>query len=234
MHRRQPVNTDYGAPVERGRVLEVQDGKATVASYDRDGLVTKPLPMRCAAEKGDAVFYCEFEDGSGMVLERLDGVEKEQAGQTAINPAELMRAMIDVVYPVGMVMEIYSAAYNPNTAIPGTAWERCMKGRVAVGVSEANAKFDAAGKQYGAETHALTENENGKHGHSITFYGSGDVQGPQTIGMTGPYGGGQFIGFSRTIAALAESTGKIEEAGLGSAHNNIQPSEAVYKWRRTA
>lgn len=65
----------YGAPVERGRVLRVSDGRAVVESVDRDGLITPPIMILAGltVSDGDTVFFCAFEDGTGLVLAVLDG-----------------------------------------------------------------------------------------------------------------------------------------------------------------
>lgn len=65
---------NYGAAMERGRVLGLTKGRATVASFDRDGLVAgglQILPGQTVSE-GDVVFFCQFSDGSGLVLAMME------------------------------------------------------------------------------------------------------------------------------------------------------------------
>ncbi len=61
-------NNGYGAPVERGRVIRLIGGAPVVESIDRPGLITGELQTLVAVSQGEAVFYCAFEDGSGLVL----------------------------------------------------------------------------------------------------------------------------------------------------------------------
>lgn len=63
-------NRKYGAPVERGRVLEIESELATVASDSRPGLIARALPITngVTVSVGDTVFFCLFEDGAGFVM----------------------------------------------------------------------------------------------------------------------------------------------------------------------
>ena len=65
----------WGAPVERGHVLRLEQGRAVVDSVDRDGLTTAPLTLMpgLTVSEGDAVFFCAFDDGTGLVLAVLGG-----------------------------------------------------------------------------------------------------------------------------------------------------------------
>lgn len=63
----------YGAPIERGKVLKVADEKPSVESIDRPGIITGPLDKNegLTVSEGDTVFFCVFEDGSGLVFAKL-------------------------------------------------------------------------------------------------------------------------------------------------------------------
>lgn len=65
---------DYGARLERGRVTERQDNACRVESYDRSGITTPPLPLRdgLQAEVGDKVLFFLFDDGTGVVIARME------------------------------------------------------------------------------------------------------------------------------------------------------------------
>lgn len=60
----------YGAPIERGTVLNANNQRPTVESIDRPGAITGPLQVLqgMTVSSGDTVFYCAFDDGSGLVL----------------------------------------------------------------------------------------------------------------------------------------------------------------------
>lgn len=57
--------------VERGTVQEVSEGKYTVASIDREGIITPPmLPLMegDSFSEGDKVVYFYFNDGTGRII----------------------------------------------------------------------------------------------------------------------------------------------------------------------
>lgn len=60
----------YGAMIETGRVIAIEDDKPIVESADRAGMVSMPLQVMegVTASIGDAVFYCDFDNGCGLVL----------------------------------------------------------------------------------------------------------------------------------------------------------------------
>ena len=68
---------DYGARVERGRVIAMEGNGARVASLSRTGVVTPPLAYDIRFEPpistGDGVFFFVFEDGSGRIIGRFEG-----------------------------------------------------------------------------------------------------------------------------------------------------------------
>ena len=57
--------------IERGTVTEITDGKYSVASIDREGIVTPPmLPLMDGSifSVGDQVVYFYFDDGTGRII----------------------------------------------------------------------------------------------------------------------------------------------------------------------
>ena len=57
--------------IERGTVTEITAGKYTVASIDREGIVTPPLPPLMEENSfsvGDQVIYFYFNDGTGRII----------------------------------------------------------------------------------------------------------------------------------------------------------------------
>ena len=80
----------YGAVIERGEITEIRGTKYKIRSYDRDGIITPPLPVLidppwaegCAVEDcpqhcrveylaGDKVCFVLFPDGTGFILRKL-------------------------------------------------------------------------------------------------------------------------------------------------------------------
>lgn len=66
---------EYGARVERGKILKITEQKYVVASLSRSGITTPPIPaMDAQAEyaAGDTVYFILFEDGHGCVLAKAE------------------------------------------------------------------------------------------------------------------------------------------------------------------
>lgn len=63
-----------GAPVERGRVIDLSGEGARVESLSREGITSPPLPVLGDenVEVGDFVYFFLFGDGTGMILGRFD------------------------------------------------------------------------------------------------------------------------------------------------------------------
>lgn len=63
--------TKYGAVMERGVIVQADGELYTVASLERDGIETPPIPaVNETYNAGDRVFYFLFRDGTGMILPR--------------------------------------------------------------------------------------------------------------------------------------------------------------------
>lgn len=88
-----------------------------------------------------------------------------------LEPTALAAALIDIIYPVGWLIETTDSTFNPNTALGGE-WELLGEGQVII---SAGANY-TAGQQYGASTksitpagsvgsHVLTTNEIPAHTH---------------------------------------------------------------------
>lgn len=60
----------FGAVIERGKVLTVEANGYTVASFDRDGIITPEIPAigDTAFNVGDHVYFFLFRDGTGRIL----------------------------------------------------------------------------------------------------------------------------------------------------------------------
>lgn len=66
---------EYGARVERGRILKITEQKYVVASLSRSGITTPPIPaMDAQAEyaAGDTVYFILFGDGHGCVMAKAE------------------------------------------------------------------------------------------------------------------------------------------------------------------
>lgn len=122
-----------------------------------------------------------------------------------------------MILHIGYVIQTTNAAFDPNALYPWQVWERYAKGRVLVGVDEADTTFSAAGKTAGAKTHTLTVDQMPSHAHGMGYATCWD----------GVKSSGWIVG-----ANSGSRVDRTSYAGGGKAHNNMQPSIAVYMWRR--
>ena len=124
------------------------------------------------------------------------------------------KLLIDTIYPVG---SIYMSTNNvsPQSFFGGT-WER-IQDRFLLAAGSTY----TAGSTGGSATHTLTINEMPSHGHVVgTESGSVTKDTSYIAGATGGAG--------------ARGTGTTDNAGGGTAHNNMPPYLTVYMWKRTA
>lgn len=168
--------------------------------------------------------------------------------------------LFDLFFPVGTI-RISSDNTNPGTYLPGTTWVAVAEGRAIVGVGDNGEVTWTAGEQRGSETHTLTESEMPAHTHTDTFSVDSktlradfdirattssaaiayDGQNTNVTSGAGTSNGVQTDGPARNRDEVNFDldhdhalSGSIDSSGSGSAHNNIQPSEAHYVWERTA
>lgn len=123
---------------------------------------------------------------------------------------------INNLFPVGFIIEVDNAEFNPNASWGGT-WER-LKGRVIVGVDEDDTDFNSSGQTGGEKKHTLTVEEMPNHIHNVF---------------------GQTSGGSNSALARVSSTGiwdggKVSATGGGQPHNNMPPYYTAYRWIKTA
>lgn len=64
---------EYGACLERGKILSAAEGGYTVASLDRDGIESPPIPSLDGTiyTVADTVYFFLFRDGTGIILGRI-------------------------------------------------------------------------------------------------------------------------------------------------------------------
>lgn len=136
-----------------------------------------------------------------------------------------VNGILSSLHPIGsLYLSIDST--NPSTLFGGT-WEQIAQGMCLVGVgtgtdvNNVSKTFDL-GNNDGEYTHTLSIDEMPKHNHNIhTYQGTQNDRGNGTI---------------RGIDHVSDTsnTGLIYDTGNDQAHNNVQPSFAVYIWKRTA
>lgn len=129
------------------------------------------------------------------------------------------------LFPVGSVVITHTNT-NPGTYIGGT-WVAYAPGRVLVGVGTGNdgSKSVTFGTGTGGEyAHKLSVAEMPPHHHMLPHTGGDHTQSSNPFATNKPL----------TYQPNAEYGTNTTDTGSGSAHNNIQPWQGAYFWRRTA
>ena len=174
----------------------------------------------------------------------------------AITPAVMAQLLKDIykqakldAHPVGSIYESTSDQ-SPADLFGGT-WEAMDPGRVLVSAGTASTgTVYNAGDKGGEEKHQLTESENGPHDHSANCSTNGahthslmfswqseagSSKAPVYLQDTGD-GSGSAGRSSNGVSVEGNHnhTITIASSGEGRPHNNMQPYETVYRWKRTA
>lgn len=214
---------------------------------------------------------------TGVTAERADEIEAASVvgasiqgndlvlvthGGTQINVGRIIPPIVNT-YPVGSIYFTDRSA-NPSTYMGGGTWVRWGKGRVPVGIDEADGQFDGLEETGGAKTHVLSgaEMPNHNHGgntgyqsHDHTHSGWTDSQGAHAHNYFAPKVDAGAVGGSNIYrnreAAVTDTQGAhshnvgtygvsqnhyhgITAEGGNAAHNNLQPYITCYIWKRTA
>lgn len=124
------------------------------------------------------------------------------------------------LFPIGFIISVDNANFNPHDFYIDGNWER-IKGRVIVGVDEAQTEFNVTGKTGGAKTHTLTEAQIPPHTHRTSSYSF-------TGYTTGSTNRRYPVNWNDTGREVDWSTQTI---GGGLPHNNTQPYQTAYMWK---
>lgn len=141
----------------------------------------------------------------------------------AIENLGIMEAVFDLIYPVGSIYMNSVNNTNPGTLFGFGTWAATGVGRVLLGVgSTTDTRGETiaftVGSLGGAFKHALSIGE--MPAHSFNYLKSGTEPGGPGSGIT--------IGSDSFTSTATNSLGNNEP------HNNMQPYEVVYMWKRTA
>ena len=160
-------------------------------------------------------------------------------------------------YPVGATY-LHTQPTDPALILGFGTWQRIAKGHALVGVDENDPDFNAAEKAAGSKTVTLTTAQLPKHKVTIPEQTLQMNQvGDHVHSIPGSIPGGNGAttrtdalaslnrtlyardGCSTNAAGAHTPTGKLpscqsNEVGSDQAHNNLQPSLAIYIWKRTA
>lgn len=170
-----------------------------------------------------------FED-KVQVQERPEFSDNQKVNASDLNQIkdvinnQLFTTIRDLLYPIGIYLEISDSNFNPNNSIGGT-WELEKDGTVLVSSSsEIDSVFNKTiGSVVGEEKHTMTIEELVTHNHTYnrTWGGSSveDVDGKTQAG----YGDASYW-----------SDGTTNDTGNSQPFNVVQPSKIVYRWHRKA
>lgn len=171
-------------------------------------------------------------DGTSVKFKKSNLLKEvnSRAGDIESDVSELqgiISGLLDWFYPVGTIYETTSTDLDTTTKMDahfGGTWEAYGSGRVLVAKST-DTEFDTIGETGGEKTHTLTTTEMPTHKHSITgTLAHIDNGGSNTNPLMG----------TRANFQPASTYLGTNNAGGGSAHNNLQPYIVVYRYRRTA
>lgn len=117
------------------------------------------------------------------------------------------------LFPIGYIISVDAPNFDPHNFYVGGNWER-IKGRVIVGVDEAQTEFDTTGKTGGSKFTEL-------HTHNVL------VDGNQVGVAFGAGTGG--LNYNTTLAA---TTAKMMTSSFGTGDSgNLQPYQTAYVWK---
>lgn len=147
-------------------------------------------------------------------------------------------------HPVGSIYESTDST-SPATLFGGT-WEAMDAGRVLVaqGKAATGTTFNA-GATGGEETHTLTKSEIPAHNHYFSGTTSESGWHTHTFPLSGSHGGSSHVHDSNDNTSTTFTTpgsgnhthtfsGTTATAGGDASHNNMQPYEVIFRWKRTA
>ena len=130
--------------------------------------------------------------------------------------------MLDWFYPVGTIYETTSSDLDTvekvNAHFGGT-WEFYGAGRVLVAKST-DTEFDTIGKTGGEKTHTLSVAEMPSHNHTISAIAKTEAWEAPNFAVDYQY------------TSKATTSAYTNNTGGGGAHNNLQPYQVVYRYRR--
>lgn len=147
-------------------------------------------------------------------------------------------------HPVGSIYESTDST-SPATLFGGT-WEAMDAGRVLVaqGKAETGTTF-TAGATGGEETHTLTTSELPSHSHYFSGTTSESGWHTHTFPLSGSHGAASHVHDSNNSTSETFTTpgsgnhthtfsGTTATFGGDASHNNMQPYEVIFRWKRTA
>lgn len=200
----------------------VADGEFNLVWYDA---TVYPDPnddpnveiVRVTAVSTDTLTVTRNQEGSGASTKNTGGSTYKMGLFPTKKLVDDIDGVVDLLYPVGTVYINANVSTNPATLLGFGTWVAWGVGKAIVGIDTGDTDFDTGEETGGAKTHVLTEAELAPHDHNTTVLATAGG-GLNFAQASGGSGGGVNTG----------------SAGSGSAHNNLQPYQVGYVWKRTA
>ena len=219
-----------------------------------------------AASEGYAAgSVLQLDDGLSAVISLVDGNSnnpnenitgwKGYAGKLLTDQiATLSNSLIDLIYPVGIIIDFSNINFDPNQHFAGTVWIYHGEGRVAVAYSnDPNHPVwtRTVGSDFGEYEHILSVSELPPHKHSKSniynkFIAMAD-EAFNTNNFISVPGGGNGLTVATVdnessnyeiqvsaIGSVQKASMTEQEIGNGNPMNIVQPSIVVARWCRIA
>jgi hypothetical protein len=179
--------------------------------------------------------------GTPKLTDIVPGVDKAANATDQYTWQQVAALVLSLAYPVGYIVA-NTTGNNPTTELGFGTWVQYAKGRTLVGQDPAQAEFDTVEEVGGEKTHTLSWDEMPAHSHGVSDPGHGhsgganyfmDAGGGGNLGLNTP--GNRFAQGLSPLYINGSGTGIwINNAGSSFAHNNLQPYQVVYFFKRTA
>lgn len=146
---------------------------------------------------------------------------------------------IERCWPIGSIF-LSVLSTNPVDQLGFGTWVAFAVGRCLVGVDISDSDFDVAEKTSGSKTVILTTNQIPAHSHTVNDPGHFHLTQSYPTATGGSSGFTADTSMSgtptnNTLPTASTTTGiSINNTGSNEAHNNVQPSIAIFMWKRTA
>ena len=144
----------------------------------------------------------------------------------------MIKNAINNLFPIGFIIEVDSADFNPNTSWGGT-WER-DKGHIIVSVDEDDPDFSTSSKTGGEKEVTLTVGQMPSHQHDMYEVNPSTAGGSWTPQYNN--GGDYQVQLTGALPIQPGYQGLLGQmrSGGDQPHNNMPPYRTAYRWIKTA
>lgn len=186
-----------------------------------DGLTSAELKERFDKAGSDLKTYLNT-----VLTEELDDNFSDIPTQITTAFNQMIQTARATEYPIGRIIMFYDNLDHSNYL--GFTWERCMTGKVPVGLDLTDTDFNSIGNTGGEKTHTLTVSEMPAHRHTAGRYDDKVIQNSSLMAGSNVQG---IIAGTRHEYSNRITT---NETGGSQAHNIMQPYEVVSYWKRVS